>query len=261
MSYRLNAWYVAAWANELKSGVMLARRLLDRPVVLFRGPDGSPRALADRCPYRFAPLSMGKLCDDGAAVQCPYHGLRFDGNGTCVHNPHSGGAIPKAAVVNAYPVVQRQSTVWIWLGDPAQADQGLIRHFDFLDPEAWAVGTGAMIVDAHYELETDNILELSHIEFMHPLFASEAVRRGQIQCSVDGDTVWSKRFIAAQELANLLRGPFEREDKPMIEAVGDRMGGADLWDLKPVLLAGDQAAVHARRILRGKIDNDARKSE
>jgi hypothetical protein len=56
----------------------------------------------------------------------------------------------------------------------------------------------------------------------------------------------------------LLRGPFEHEDKPMVEAVGRRMNGAALFDLKPMLLAGDAAAVRARRILQSMVDNDAR---
>ena len=46
---------------------------------------------------------------------------------------------------------------------------------------------------------------------------------------------------------------FENEDRPVIEAVQQRMGGADLWSLKPVLLAGDAAAVRARRLLQAGI--------
>jgi vanillate O-demethylase monooxygenase subunit len=62
-------------------------------------------------------------------------------------------------------------------------------------PEQWYVGTGHMAIDGGYELEIDNILDLSHIEFLHPLFSSEAVSRGEIKCSQEGDTVWSRRYI------------------------------------------------------------------
>jgi phenylpropionate dioxygenase-like ring-hydroxylating dioxygenase large terminal subunit len=344
MSYLRNGWTVAAWAAELQPGQLFARTLLDEPLVFFRDAGGTPHALADRCPHRFAPLSMGRLCESGTAVQCGYHGLRFDGAGACVHNPHGDGRIPQAAKVRSYPLVERWSALWIWMGDPARADDSLIPAFPFNDPEHWAVGTGSMVVDAPYELEVDNILDLSHIEFMHPLFASDAVRRAKVECELQGDTVWCKRFMAndeqvpdflrqvfqvergpidrwlhvrwnapatmalwaggvaagrpmeqgivsqqahcftpqsgqrthyfysiafpramgpiADELAAqnaaLLRGPFEHEDKPMVEAVGRRMNGAALFDLKPVLLAGDAAAVRARRILQSMVDNDAR---
>jgi vanillate O-demethylase monooxygenase subunit len=342
MSHLHNAWTVAAWSCELKPGELLARTLLDQPVVLYRDAAGRPRALLDRCPHRFAPLSMGQLCDGGASVQCPYHGLRFDGSGACVHNPHGDGRIPAAARVQSYPVVERWSALWIWMGEPARADAALIPEFAFNDPEHWAVGTGSMVVDAPYEIEIDNILDLSHIEFMHPLFASDAVRRAEVTWEQDGDVVWSRRFIAAdrevpeflrqafqvpegpidrwlhvrwnppavmalwaggvahgrppeqgivsqqmhaftpesaqrthyfysisfpremgplaEQLATqnvaALRVPFEREDKPIVEAVGRRMGGAALFDLRPVLLPGDAAAVRARRLLQAAIDKE-----
>jgi len=64
---------------------MLARTLMEQPVLLFRDADGQARALHDRCPHRFAPLWMGRLSADGRSVQCGYHGLQFDGTGACVH--------------------------------------------------------------------------------------------------------------------------------------------------------------------------------
>jgi vanillate O-demethylase monooxygenase subunit len=342
MSYLRNAWTIATWANELEPGKLLSRTLLDEPLVFYRDAEGQPQALLDRCPHRFAPLSMGQLRDGGASLQCPYHGLRFDGSGACVHNPHGDGRVPAAARVRNYPVVERWSAIWIWMGDPARADATHIPDFSFNDPQHWAVGTGSMVVEAPYELEIDNILDLSHIEFMHPLFASEAVRRAEVTCEQKGDTVWCKRFmaddrevpdflrqvfqvpdgpidrwlhvrwnapavmalwaggvaggqsteqgivsqqahcftpesrerthyfysiafpramgsmaeaLAAQNVA-ALRGPFENEDKPIVEAVGRRMSGAPLFDLKPVLLPGDAAAVRARRLLQALIGKE-----
>jgi phenylpropionate dioxygenase-like ring-hydroxylating dioxygenase large terminal subunit len=60
MSYLRNTWYQAGWSNELKAGELFHRRMLDVPVVLFRKTDGTPAAMLDRCPHRFAPLHMGK---------------------------------------------------------------------------------------------------------------------------------------------------------------------------------------------------------
>jgi len=191
MAFLRNAWYVAAWSEEVGSGQLLARRLLDEPIVIYRDADGLPHALADRCPHRFAPLSLGKVVDE--AIQCPYHGLRFDTTGACIHNPH--GPVPKAARVRSYPIVERYSAIWIWPGDPAHANPDAIPEFDFLVPEHCYVGTGYMAIDGPYELEIDNILDLSHIEFLHPLFSSEAVSRAEIKCSQEGETVWSRRYI------------------------------------------------------------------
>ena len=98
MNYPRNQWYVAAFDDELQPGQLLARTYLGENVVLFRAPDGTPKALHDRCPHRFAPLSAGKLVGD--AIQCGYHGLTFDAGGACIRNPH--GTAPKAACVKPY---------------------------------------------------------------------------------------------------------------------------------------------------------------
>jgi phenylpropionate dioxygenase-like ring-hydroxylating dioxygenase large terminal subunit len=206
LPYLRNTWYMFAWSTEMPPGKLLARTLLDLPLLMFRNGDGVPCAIMDRCPHRFSPLSLGQLCD--GIVQCPYHGLRFNGKGHCVHNPH-GGVIPKAAVVKSYPVTERYGALWVWMGNPAQADPELIPDYSFMDPEHWYVGTGTLLVHVNYELETDNILDLSHIEFLHPLFATEAVRRGKIECVQEGDTVWSKRFITQDHLPEFLAQAFQ----------------------------------------------------
>ena len=201
MTYLRNAWYLAAWSSEVRPRELFQRRLLDEPLVLYRLNDGSPRALQDRCPHRFAPLHLGKIVGD--AVQCPYHGLQFSPSGNCVLNPH--GPVPTAARVRSYPVAERYSAIWIWMGDPARADPNSITPFDFLSPEHCYVGTGYLRINAHYELETDNILDLSHIEFLHPVFSSEAVRSAKVQSSQEGDTVWSKRFITRDTPPDFIR--------------------------------------------------------
>src|SRR5688500_17952701 len=119
MTYIRNAWYVAALPTELSDG-LLARVILGDPLVLYRQLDGQAAALLDLCPHRFAPLSMGIIKDGN--VQCPYHGLEFNGEGRCVLNPHGNGARPASLNVQAYPVVERDDLVWLWPGDPALAN-------------------------------------------------------------------------------------------------------------------------------------------
>ena len=86
-TYLRNAWYVAAWSDDLLDGQLLPRTIMKEPIVLYRKSDGKVVALEDRCPHRFAPLHMGKIVN-GDCVQCPYHGLEFDASGACVLNPH-----------------------------------------------------------------------------------------------------------------------------------------------------------------------------
>ena len=203
MPYLMNSWYVAAWDNEISAGAPLARTFLDERIVMFRNAEGRAVALADRCPHRFAPLSMGTICE--GAIQCAYHGLRFDSNGKCSHNPHGDGSIPKAAVVRSYPVVEQDSLIWIWMGDPAKADTASIPSFRFQNPDEWYVGKRYLYARANYLLETDNIMDLSHIQYLHPTtLGSGAVNEGHTTVEQDGNTVWSKRFVGEETLPDFL---------------------------------------------------------
>lgn len=164
MTYLRNCWYLAAWADQVPDEG-LARTLLDEPVFLFRGADGSPRALFDRCPHRFAPFSKGTVAN--GVVTCIYHGLAFDGSGACVANPH--GPVTRSLATRAYPVVEAHRAWWIWMGDPELADPGTIRDLAFLaDAPDTAFNKGYLCGSGHYQLFVDNILDLSHTDFLHP---------------------------------------------------------------------------------------------
>lgn len=189
MAFLRNTWYIAAWQDEIAAGALFNRTILNEPIVFYRKQDGSVAAIADRCPHRFAPLHLGKL--EGDCVQCPYHGLRFNSSGQCAHNPHGDGAIPKAAQVKAYPVAERHLAVWIWMGDPASADPELIPDYAFLAAaKATARNTGYMHTKANYELLSDNIMDLSHVDFLHPnTLGGGALSRTRPQVSESGNKV------------------------------------------------------------------------
>ena len=186
MGFVYNAWYVAALPGEIGQAPF-ARTMLDIPVVLFRDPAGRVRALLDICPHRFAALSDGTL--SAGRLQCPYHGLEFDGSGACVHNPHGNGARPAALAVRSFPVVERDDLVWLWPGDPALADQSAIPDFSCrTDPARRTVG-GVGHVDCNYKLLVDNLMDLGHAQYVHRAnAASDAFDRQQREVHVrDGE--------------------------------------------------------------------------
>lgn len=185
MTYLRNCWYMAAWSDEIGSKG-LARTLLETPIFLFRDAQGTAQALLDRCPHRFAPLSVGDV-DDGA-VTCRYHGLAFDGTGRCVRNPH--GPITSSLGVPSYPVVEKYRALWIWMGDPALADPALLADLAFIDeaPDT-AFNKGYVLGAGHFQLFVDNILDLSHTDYLHPdtLGGGSITRtRGKVEQRDDG---------------------------------------------------------------------------
>src|SRR3546814_10465016 len=102
MPFLTNAWYVAALSSEVERGAMAKRVLVGRPMVVVRSEEGVPALFEDRCPHRFAPLSMGSLC--GSSIECGYHGMRFAFDGRCVENPtQPEQALPDRVHVRTYP--------------------------------------------------------------------------------------------------------------------------------------------------------------
>ena len=187
MSYLRNCWYVAGFPHEIGRTPM-TRMFLDEPVLMYRREDGGLVAMDNRCPHRMAPLSDGKLIDD--AIQCPYHGLQFDGTGACVKLP-SGGLAPPRARLKVYPVVERHAAVWIWMGDPALADAARIPDFSCVENPAFGWFDGYLHARANFQLLVDNLLDLSHAEFLHPMLASDGWgARNKQTIRQDGNTVF-----------------------------------------------------------------------
>jgi vanillate O-demethylase monooxygenase subunit len=172
---------------------MRRRIILDEPVLLFRTVDGRAVALEDRCCHRQAQLSMGKLVGD--IVQCPYHGLQFDTTGKCVRIP-SQERIPPSAKVRAYPVVEKYHWIWIWPGDPAKADPALIEDFHWLDDAHWGYGGNYLHVPANYLLLVENLLDTTHLSFLHPTtLGTDAFAKSEFEVTREGDRIKIARWL------------------------------------------------------------------
>lgn len=162
-----HAWYVAGWSSEFNRS-LAAKKILGETVLLFRKQDGELTAISNVCPHRFAPLSMGEL--HGDTVVCGYHGLQFNSEGSCIHNPHGNGAIPSRAHLKKYAVFEKQQLAWIWPGDTTLADTGLIPDFPHLERPGFKTLSGVTTVNANYQLLADNILDPSHTQWVHKDF-------------------------------------------------------------------------------------------
>jgi phenylpropionate dioxygenase-like ring-hydroxylating dioxygenase large terminal subunit len=163
-SFVLNTWYVAAWSHEIADRP-LGRRICNQPVVLFRDRQNRIGALEDKCCHRAAPLSVGKVVDKG--LECGYHGVVHDRTGRCVHIPGQE-KIPEKARVRSYPVVEKDEFIWIWMGDPALADEATILDYPYHNDHGnWPHKHGFYHVKASYLLMVDNLMDLTHLGYVH----------------------------------------------------------------------------------------------
>lgn len=220
-----NTWYVAAWSHEISADGMLPRTIAGTPVLFWRDQHGKLACIEDRCCHRAAPLSMGRR--EGDSIRCMYHGLLFDTAGKCIEIP-SQEFIPPAARVRAYPTVERHRWIWIWLGDPGKADPTLIPDTHYLDDPHWRGTPGYLHYNANYLLITDNLLDFSHLSYVHEKTlggsASYAAIRPKVTRTANSVRVerWLLDDAPAPFLQNLKTWP----------------GNVDRWNIYDVVLPG-----------------------
>ncbi len=209
-----NAWYAAGWSEEIEAAP-LPRRILDQPVVLYRGASGTAAALDDCCPHRMAPLSLGTV--EGDRLRCGYHGLLFDCAGTCVEVPGQA-TVPRWAKVRSYPLVERWRLAWIWMGEPDAADPDLIPHCPWLDSPDWAFSHGTVTYGCNYVLLVDNLLDLSHTTFTHKgTIGTESSATNPVTSTRENGTVRIERQMK------------DAAPSKLYQACGNFEGNVDRW--------------------------------
>ncbi|MCX4162745.1 MULTISPECIES: aromatic ring-hydroxylating dioxygenase subunit alpha [Paraburkholderia] len=159
-----NSWYVCASSDEIISGKLFERIIINEPIVFYRKSDGSVTALENRCCHRHYPLSKGTL--EGNHVRCGYHGFLYECTGTCIEIPGQE-VIPRNAKVQHYPTAERYSWVWIWMGDPELADEKNIPDYHWMSDPEWRGKSDRFDVKSNYRLIVQNLLDLSHLAFVH----------------------------------------------------------------------------------------------
>ena len=240
MPFLKNTWYVAANAYELDEG-MVSRKICNQQIVMYRTSTGEVAALADRCPHRFVPLSMGKRVGDTLA--CGYHGLRFDRTGACVEAPNDDDSQKARACIKAYPAVERDAVIWLWMGQAELANPDKIPAFSFLsDKEKFGTCQGYSHIKGNYQLIADNLLDLSHVHYLHPhIHEGSDFSAFTNKVKLDGDTVWSMlwrhRYALDEKRQYMMGLPAEVEGQ-----------GHSRWDVPGVLLVDTALWEHGKSL-------------
>lgn len=191
----LNTWYVVCTKSELDAlgHKPLGRTICNEKMVFFKGPNAAVVAVEDFCPHRGAPLSLGQVCD--GKLVCGYHGLEMGCEGKVVHMP--GQRVRGFPAIKAYAVRERYGFVWVWPGDPAQADDSLMPVFEFFDNPAWAYGGGLYHVQADYRLMIDNLMDLTHETYVHTTSIGQPeIDEAACETQIDGDQITTQRHMS-----------------------------------------------------------------
>ncbi len=195
--YVRNAWYVAGWASEF--GDALKRvTVLEEHLVMYRVDADTVVALEDRCPHRLMPLSQGKRI--GNDIQCGYHGMTFNCEGTCVRVPGQDN-VPSSAYVTKYPVRQKNNIVFVWMGESDKADEALIFDMPEFNAPTYHVHQGdALHLQANYLNVAENLVDPAHVSFVHPTTLGNAASENvPVHVDTQGEVLVAWRWIRDSE--------------------------------------------------------------
>jgi vanillate O-demethylase monooxygenase subunit len=193
MNYVENAWYVAGWSSDFADKPVRVT-ILERNIVVFRKADGGVAALADLCPHKLLPLSLGRVVGDD--IQCGYHGTVFDARGHCVRVPGQA-IIPKRQCVQPYPVHEAHGVVWIWIGDATLADTDQVFDLPQFHDAAWKPHYGdALHIESNYLNVAENLVDPAHVSFVHPTTLGNPESEDvPVQVDTDGEQIVAWRWI------------------------------------------------------------------
>ncbi len=139
--------------------------LLNQNYVAYRTPDGELRVFEDRCPHRFAPLSLGQC--EGENLRCVYHGWVYDAQGNCVEIPALGQntTIPdRAKLAGPARVQESHAMVFVAPLEPATPMPSILSA---LDPAFLRGDLPVIETRASAGLLADNFLDMAHFPFIH----------------------------------------------------------------------------------------------
>ena len=110
-------WLPILLSRELESdGKALRLRIMGEDLVAFRDTSGTVGVLDELCAHRGASLYYGR--NENCALQCVYHGWKYDATGQCIETPNEPpeSNFKDKVKLTAYPTAERSGIVWVYMG-------------------------------------------------------------------------------------------------------------------------------------------------
>jgi len=196
-----NAWYAVCFEKQLERQegddedelgyTPYATRLFGEPMVLYRDASGAINCVADACPHRSAPLSMGRVGEDGS-LRCFYHGWAFGKDGVKTHEgseevdsyKEDGSLKKNACRTKSFAAEVVDGLVYVWRGPLLEADASKLPR---KVPDATPTYPVDTVLDykVGFEYIVENNLDSVHLFHLHdgsiPPIAALGMRRSNTE--------------------------------------------------------------------------------
>ena len=158
-----HGWFAVAFAHDVPPGAVVARRFMGQDVVLFRTAGGQPCLMDAYCPHLGAHFAAGGAVE-GETIRCPFHGFRFDCQGTCVATGY-GTKPPPSARARTWPVREVNGLILTY-----HDSRGATPAWEVpaLDQRGWTAPlTRTFHLRTHPQETTENGVDLGHLAWVH----------------------------------------------------------------------------------------------
>ena len=145
--------------------------------VMFRDSDGRMGALAEACPHRGASMYFAR--NEECGLRCPYHGWKFDVNGTCVDVPTERSDskvrlhLQETVRARSYPCYEAAHMVWVYMGPRITPPP--FPQFPLLElPPENVLPPSIMMEEANWVQNMEGDLDSAHLDFVHRRLTKDA---------------------------------------------------------------------------------------
>eukprot|EP00249_Psilotum_nudum_P008253 c21144_g1_i1 orf=364-2055(+) len=192
-------WYPVSLIEDLDPKLPIPFELLGIELVLWRDGEGKWRAFSNKCPHRLAPLSEGRIDEDGW-LQCSYHGWSFKPDGQCGRIPQAAPDGPEAKAISSpracastFPTLVSQGMLFVW-----PDEKGWKKAYKMEPPKLPSVfndcrySTVTIQRDLFYGYDTlmENVSDPSHIDFAHHKVTGRRDRAKSLPFKVVSSGAW-----------------------------------------------------------------------
>ncbi len=161
-----NGWFSITASADLAAGEIKSVIAVGRELVVLRTEAGVATVMDAHCPHLGAHLGGGWMT--GEDINCPYHGWKFDTDGTCVEIPYSDARIPSRACVPSYEVREQDGFVYFWYHTGGKAPQYEIPRVSEADDPQWsAAHVWQFEMKAALGEMAENNVDYAHLHYVH----------------------------------------------------------------------------------------------